>query len=166
MSWSVLVIPLHTCPQDVLDWARELALTAVPEQPPPDRALPTVKEFLTGLRTAGCHGTAWYSIICGDDPGLPSCPNQALCDRIPGPDLGEVSIKVEGAESLAAPIRIDDRVTQVAIRKPRGGLQRAVRTLALIGGEQLVFDDSDLNVLVVSPDDTDEDLEPAWPWPW
>jgi hypothetical protein len=127
--------------------------------------LPTVKEVLTGLRTAGCHGTAWYSIIGADDTGLASCPNRDLCDRLPGPDLGEVSITVEGADSLAAPIRLDDRVTQVAFRSPRGGVLRAARTLALIGGEQLVFD-TDVNVLVVSPDDTDEDLESVWPWPW
>ena len=162
MSWFVIATPLHACPADALEWAREQAIGDVPEQPPV-WPLPSVKEVLGALREAGCHGDAWYTIDGEPDPHLPICPDRHACDEDRGLDLGEVSIDVDQPPTGHQRIGLDDRVTSVSFRKPRGGLLHACLVLAGLGGHQLVFDDN-LRVVVVAPDDRIEDLAATWPW--
>lgn len=159
MSWSAFVLPLHACPVDVLQWVREIAGTHVSEELPRPRPLPTVEQVLIGLRDAGCCGDAWYTIVGGGDPILPSCRPDSLPDLY----LGEVSITVEGAEDRSDPVRLDDRVAGLSFRKPRDGLLRAVAALVVLGGEQVVFDILGEG-LVTGADDDEETLGTIWPW--
>ena len=153
MSWSVFTVALHACPADVLEWVREFAPTAIPDELPPPRPLPTVEQVIVGLRNAGCHWDSWYQIADGDHVIPPS-----------GRDLylGEMSIKVEGADN-GAPLRLDDRVVGLSFRKPGEGLRRAVLVLVALGGHQLVFDISGEGV-VVGPEDRADTLAESWLW--
>ena len=160
MSWSAFVVPLHACPADVLDWVREFDPTAVPEELPEPRPLPTVEQVLMSLRSTGCHWDAWYKIVGEGSAILPDRPESPSWDHY----LGEVSITVEGSAERSAPVRLHDQVSGLSFRKPgEEGLLRAVTALVALGGPQLVFDTLGSG-LVVGPDDSEEALAEKWLW--
>jgi hypothetical protein len=165
MSWSVFVCPLHrVAAEGGLDWAAAASFTyGVPDRAPASRPLPLVTDVLSALRSAGCHGTAWFADEDLDaSVRLPPCPNPADCATAGGLDLGEVSLQTaHQGESL----RADTSVEVVVFRKPSSvAVLHAACALTASAGALLAFDDSADQVFVVSPGDRPEDLITHWPW--
>jgi hypothetical protein len=52
VSWFMLVSPLHALAADgVLDWAAGATFAyGIPDQPPPERELPTLRQILSAFR--------------------------------------------------------------------------------------------------------------------
>ncbi|WP_157779059.1 hypothetical protein [Micromonospora sp. WMMA2032] len=167
MSWALQVMPLHLAAADgVIDWAADIDPSlALPEEPSVARELPTVAQVLSAFREAGCHGVSW-SRVAGHDPvrDLPGCPAPATCASTGGPDLGEVSLGVDGADG-DEPVGLDRPVRDVRFRKPSGtAVLAAAVALAARAGPLLVFDDGMEHLFVVSPGDEPADLARRWPW--
>src|SRR5690349_21844669 len=97
MSWSMLVTPLHhaALTDGVLEWAATASFShGVPDRVPASQRLPLVADVLAAFRSAGCHGTAWFTVEDQDTAAwLPSCPNPAECVAVGGMDVGEVSLR-------------------------------------------------------------------------
>lgn len=164
MSWSLLVSPLHTLAHNAgWDWAAGVAFAyGLPDQPPPARELPTVRQILSAFRQANCHGVAWFR-ISGRNPSmdLPPCPDPPKCAEVDGLDLGEVSLQTDDEDDL----QLDTRVTTIVFRKPSGrAVLAAMLALASQAGPLLVFDDTADKLIVVSTDDDESRMAEHWPW--
>jgi hypothetical protein len=146
------------------EWAAEAGFShGVPDRVPEPRALPSVTTVLAAFRSAGCHGTAWFT-VSGADPGLmlPECPNPSLCAQQGGLDLGEFTLQGADADQGLTP---DTAVGHLAFRKPAGAaVLTAMCALVPLSGPQLVFDDSGDRVFAVHPGDRPGDLTAVWPW--
>ncbi|MFD6563185.1 hypothetical protein [Micromonospora profundi] len=107
----------------------------------------------------------WFQVTGqGVTSDLPGCPDPATCASMGGPDLGEVSLGVDGADG-DEPVELDQAVTDIGFRKPSGtAVLAAAVALASHAGPLLVFDDSGEHVFVVSPGDDPTDLAQHWPW--
>jgi hypothetical protein len=164
----LLAVPLHhAATHGGLTWAASAAYTyGIPESPPEPQPFPLVKDVLAAFGTAGCHGTAWFTVDGVDrETALPPCPDPAGCREAAGLDLGEVTIDSADQEHPAEPLRLDATVDAVSFSKPvgRAALQ-AVCAMTAAAGPILVFDDTAVRMVVVTPRDTAEDLVAHWPW--
>lgn len=161
----MFVCPLHrVAAEGGLDWAAAASFTyGVPERAPASRPLPLVTDVLSAIRSAGCHGTAWFADEDLDaSVRLPPCPNPAACAAAGGMDLGEVSLQTA---HQGGSLRADDLVETVVFRKPSGvAALHATCALTASAGALLAFDHSTDQVFVVSPGDRPEDLIAHWPW--
>ena len=168
MSWSLHAIPLHEAANEgVLEWAAAASSSrGVPDRASASTPLPTVADVLGVFGDAGCHGTAWFTIVEAEAaPSLTECPNPGACARVGGLDLGEVGLRVVGQGDIGLAVPSDARVKEISFRKPSGvAVLTAVCELTLIAGPQLVFDDLADRVFVVWPDELTEDLVREWPW--
>jgi hypothetical protein len=162
------VISLHKVAEEgVLAWAVAASSSrGVPERAPASTPLPTVADVLGVFADAGCHGTAWFTVVDAEAaPSLTECPDPGACARVGGLDLGEVSLRVVGRDDIGSPVPSDARVEGISLRKPSGvAVLAAVCKLTATAGPQLVFDDSADRVFVVWPDEHPEDLVREWPW--
>jgi hypothetical protein len=165
VAWSVLVSPLHVVAADGgLEWAVAASFAyGIPERAPAAQPLPHVQDVLAAIASAGCHGTAWFTVEGIDVTSyLPPCTNPADCATAGGMDLGEVTLHPAGSDDK---LRADSRVEAVRFRKPHGrALLHAVCGLTAAAGPLLVFDEDADRVFAVSPGDRPEDLAGHWPW--
>ncbi|WP_238011423.1 hypothetical protein KZZ52_33010 [Dactylosporangium sp. AC04546] len=159
MSWSLFFVPAHRLAQE-RGRLGEVAAQLVNVAAEPAQLL-TVEQVLATLVSAGCHGDAWYRLEGLEDP-LPRCPDRWRCDAEHGRDIGEVSLHC--GRDLAEPVRRDDLVECVSMRKPRSGSLPAAIALAAMGSAQIAFDTIDGEPFVVMPGQRDEDLAATWPW--
>ncbi|MGC5288651.1 hypothetical protein [Micromonospora sp. DT231] len=167
MGWFLVVTPLHQAAENGgLEWAASAESSfGLPEEPPPVRALPTVRQVLTAFQEAGCHGTPWFQ-IAGHDlvADLAGCPDPTTCASLGGLDLGEVRLGVDGA-SGDEPVALHQAVTDIGFRKPSGrAVLAASVALAVQAGPLLLLDDSGSCAFVVSPGDDPTNLAMHWPW--
>jgi hypothetical protein len=121
--------------------------------------LPAAEQVLGAFVAGNCHGDAWYRLENVDNP-LPSCPDRWRCDAERWNDLGEVQLHC--GKDLSEPVRYDDLVECVSLRKPRAGSLPAAIALAALGGPQIVFDTVDVEPFLVLPGHRAEDLAATW----
>jgi hypothetical protein len=159
VSWSLFLVPAHRLVHEGGEFG-EVAAQLVNVAAEPAQLL-TVEQVLAALVSAGCHGDAWYRLDQFEDP-LPRCLDRWRCDADRGRDLGEVSLHC--GRDLAEPVRRDDLVECVSMRKPRAGSLPAALALAAFGATQIAFDDVDGQPFVVTPGLRGEDLTATWPW--
>lgn len=157
VSWSLFLMPADRMSHSHM---AEIASSLVDAHSGP-APLPTVRQVLTALVAAGCHGAAWYRLDGLEDP-LPRCTDYQRCAAGQGNDLGEVSLHC--GRDLASPVGPEDLVECVSLRKPRAGSLAAAVALTSISTAQIVFDEGLEHFLVVQPDDAIEDLRNIWPW--
>jgi hypothetical protein len=173
----MFVVPLHQIDhQELVDWSHVLSFAyGIPREPALPRSLPLVVDVLDAFAAGGCHGTAWFEVDRIDlSAAFPSCTGLAECAAAGWLDLGEVTLRepdsgveVGGGKDAGKPQPLDpeSRVGSISFRKPNpDAVLRAAMMLTRSAGPLLVFDDQADRVVVVSPDDTQEELAKLWPW--
>lgn len=88
----MVAAPLHLVLADGgLEWAASTDFSyGLPKQTPPPHRLATTMGVLQAFRSAGCHGTPWFTVKDVEATDwLPSCPAPAQCATEGSIHLGE-----------------------------------------------------------------------------
>jgi hypothetical protein len=159
VSWEHLIVSLSVL-DDQLDWVSEVSgREVIPPSPP--APLPTVRQVLTALAGAGCHGLRYFK-LAGDDLR----PLVEAFD-IAGPDdkrFGALMLDGPGLDSDA--VDGDMQVERVTLVSAWGyGVLAAALALRDVMKDVLIFDAGyNGSFVLMMADDEESRIVADWPW--